>query len=157
MDYYQNVVVDYLRADRAVFVNTEYCLQINPGNPDKYKGLHWYCDAVALDFRTQTVFLCEISYAEGLTALIKRLRGWHENWDGIRLALVRDSALPQSWTWTVKPWLFVPEKEKSSLEKQLGPIKDELHAKITLLEDVQPWKYHSWDRKDECDKPENPE
>ncbi len=34
MDYYANVVIDYLRANRSTFVNTEYCIQLNPGNPD---------------------------------------------------------------------------------------------------------------------------
>ncbi len=31
MDYYEGVVIDYLRADRAVFVNTECCIQIKEG------------------------------------------------------------------------------------------------------------------------------
>jgi hypothetical protein len=78
---------DYLRADRALFVNTECCIQISPGhNPDK--DTHWYCDAVVADFRSETVFLCEISYSVQLTALIKRLKSWHDNWDGIRNALI---------------------------------------------------------------------
>ena len=29
MNYYESVVIDYLRADRAIFVNTEYCIQLN--------------------------------------------------------------------------------------------------------------------------------
>src|SRR5260370_41944842 len=42
---------------RFVFVNTECCIQINPAdNPDR-SGPHWYCDAVAADFRSKTVFL----------------------------------------------------------------------------------------------------
>lgn len=28
MDYYQGVVLDYVRADRAVFVNPECCIQL---------------------------------------------------------------------------------------------------------------------------------
>ena len=55
MDYYESVVFHYLRADRTVFLNTEYCIQINPGdNPDR-SGPHWYCDAVALDFRAKEI------------------------------------------------------------------------------------------------------
>ncbi len=47
MDYYQGVVTDYLRADRAMFVNTECCIQLDEGNnPDAFPGRHWYCDAV---------------------------------------------------------------------------------------------------------------
>ncbi len=75
MDYYESVVIDYLRADRAIFVNTEYCIQVNPGtNPDK-SGAHWYCDAVALNFRWKEILLCEISYSVNLGALAKRLKG----------------------------------------------------------------------------------
>ena len=57
MDYYQGVVTDYLRADRAIFVNTECCIQLQASpNPDS-SGPHWYCDAVAADFRSNTIFL----------------------------------------------------------------------------------------------------
>jgi hypothetical protein len=96
MDYYESVVIDYLRADRALFVNTECCLQISPGhNPDK--GTHWYCDAAAADFRSETVFLCEISYSLTLATLIKRLKNWNDNWDGVRDALSRESHIPTNW------------------------------------------------------------
>ena len=105
MNYYESVVVDYLRADRAIFVNTECCIQVNQAdNPDS-SGAHWYCDAVAVDFRSKEIFLCEISYAAELTALLKRLKGLHDNWDAVRHALSRDSFLPESWP--VRPWLFV--------------------------------------------------
>jgi hypothetical protein len=70
MNYYKSAVMDYLRADRAIFVNTEFCIQINKAsNPDK-SGPHWYCDAVALDFRRQEIYLCEIFYAANLGALV---------------------------------------------------------------------------------------
>jgi hypothetical protein len=93
MDYYERVVIDYLRADRAVFVNTEFCIQVNPAkNPDT-SGPHWYCDVVVLDFRSQTIFLCEISYAANLSGLVKRLKGWHEHWDKVRKAVWRDGLL----------------------------------------------------------------
>ena len=32
IDYYENVVVEYLRADRSLFVDTECCIQINQGS-----------------------------------------------------------------------------------------------------------------------------
>jgi hypothetical protein len=79
MDFYEGVVTTYLRANRALFVNTECCIQINEAdNPDS-SGPHWYCDAVAADFRSKTVFLCEISYGARLSDLTKRLKGWHGN------------------------------------------------------------------------------
>lgn len=142
MDYYESVVIDYLRADRAVFVNTECCIQLNPGaNPDT-SGPHWYCDAVALNFRSKEVLLCEVSYALRLDELIKRLKGWHDNWHGVVAALLRDSLI-SGLGWPVRPWLFVPHDRITLLEsklKQIGkgqPLK--FSPKITPLEDVQPW------------------
>lgn len=157
-DYYQAVVVDYLRADRSLFVNTECCIQINQGeNPDT-SGPHWYCDAVAADFRSKTVYLCEISYSETLQALIKRIRDWSGNWNGICSALVRDNNLPQDWH--VRPWFFVPEANDGTkrLIKALKEIEGErklvFSPKVTTLEMVQPWNYCSWNRKGEHPKPE---
>jgi hypothetical protein len=74
VDYYQGVVIDYLRANRAVFVNSECCIQLNAGqNPDS-SGPHWFCDAVAVDFEKHGIFLCEISYAKALGAFNEETR-----------------------------------------------------------------------------------
>jgi hypothetical protein len=141
VDFYQGVVVDYLRADRAVFVNTQCCIQLNDNpNPDT-SGPHWYCDAVAMDFRAETVFLCEFSYATKLSAMIDRLKQWSENWSDLHRALVRDCRIPNDWL--VRPWLFVPEKTIPKLVTKLKAIvgKDGLPSfrpRITPLECVQP-------------------
>ncbi|SYZ56809.1 hypothetical protein CPBF367_34790 [Xanthomonas arboricola pv. juglandis] len=51
MDHFEGVVLDYLRADRALFVNSQCCIQLNEGaNPDT-RGPHWYYDAVAVSFK----------------------------------------------------------------------------------------------------------
>ena len=156
MNYYESVVIDYLRADRALFVNTECCIQINTGeNPDT-SGPHWYCDAAACDFRDRTIFLCEISYSKQLTDLLKRLIGWHENWDAVCSSLVRDSFLPADWP--VRPWLFVPEGLIPVLLRRFeqigsGGIPLRFQPRITTLEMVQPWKYRSWNRLGEFEKP----
>ena len=51
MDHYKSVVMDYLLADKAVFVNTECRIQLDAeGNPKK-PGQHFWCDAVAIDLR----------------------------------------------------------------------------------------------------------
>jgi hypothetical protein len=74
MDFYEGVILDYIRADRALFLNTQTCIQVNPaGNPDR-SGPHWYCDAVVVDFRCQSIFLAEVSYSSSLYDLAKRLR-----------------------------------------------------------------------------------
>jgi hypothetical protein len=148
MDHYQNVVIEYLRADRALFVNTECCIQLNEGkNPDT-SGPHWYCDALAVSFRDSTIFLCEISYSATLDSLLKRLQAWRDHWDRILAALHRDSCLPEAWS--AQPWAFVPHNRIEVLDRGLklmeksGPRRFEV--KRTELEDVQPWRYCSWDR-----------
>ena len=154
VDYYQSVVIEYLRADRAVFVNTEYCIQIEPGKNPDVSGPHWYCDAVAIDFGTQptpTVFLCEVSYAEKLQALTNRLKHWSAHWEDLRQALARDSHIRQDWP--VRPWLFVPQKLiPLAKEKLIGILTSDassaFHPRITHLEAVQPWNYSSWQHRD---------
>jgi hypothetical protein len=152
MDYYQGIVTEYLRADRAMFVNTECCIQLNPGaNPDR-TGPHWYCDAVAINLRERHVFLCEISFAAALSDLTKRLLAWHSNWHALKLALVRDLSIDASWP--VSPWVFVPRERVATLERKIAKVcadstrtaDDMPYPKITFLEDVVPWKYRAWNR-----------
>jgi hypothetical protein len=158
MNYYESVVVDYLRADRSLFVNTECCIQlIEADNPDTLgPHSHWYCDAVVADFERSSVFLCEITYSATLQALLTRLRAWNENWRTVLDALVRDSHLPSKWP--VRPWLFVPEGSVELLLKGLkkisGDNKLNFEPKITPLEMVQPWEYRSWNRTCEEKKPD---
>lgn len=155
MDYYESTVIDYVRADRALFVNRETCIQINEAeNPDT-SGPHWYCDAVTLDLRAKEVFLLEISYSSTLSTLIKRLASWHQYWQEICSALVRDSHAPVEWP--VRTWLFVPEVQVAHLAKKLIGLPGAsvtLHPRITPLEMVQPWRYKSWNRQGEAAKPD---
>ncbi len=156
MDFYENVMAHYLRSDRATFVNLECCIQLNQAaNPDA-SGPHWYCDAVAVDFRNKAVFLCEISYSKGLHSLTKRLREWHEDWEKICYALVRDSFLSKEWP--VRPWLFVPEQLLPLLLQRFDEIRADRRLKfvprITPLEMIQPWRFQSWNRIGEAIKPD---
>jgi hypothetical protein len=41
MDYYEGVVAEYLRANRAVFLNTECLIQIEAGDVPS-KGASWF-------------------------------------------------------------------------------------------------------------------
>ncbi|WP_223670515.1 hypothetical protein [Xanthomonas citri] len=44
MDHFEGVVLDYLRADRALFVNSQCCIQLNEGaNPDTSGALVLRC------------------------------------------------------------------------------------------------------------------
>jgi hypothetical protein len=157
MDYYESVVVQYLRADRALFVNTQCCIQLNEAaNPDS-SGPHWYCDAVACDIRHNVVFLCEVSYSSRVPSLTTRLKEWHEHWALLCGALVRDSHVLKEWP--VRPWLFIREVDVPFLLKRLGQIggidqPSKFVPRITTLEMVQPWQYCSWNRVGEAPKPE---
>jgi hypothetical protein len=137
VDYYQSVVVDYIRADRAFIVNTECCIQLNDNpNPDG-SGPHWYCDVVAIDLRNRAVFLCEISYEKQLSALMDRLKSWSTNWQGVRDALARDCKVDAQWP--VRPWLFVRQDSIGRLVEKLELIKGSdgtaaFHPRITPLE-----------------------
>ncbi len=161
MDFYQGVVIDYLRADRAIFVNTECCIQLNDNPDPDMSGPHWYCDAVAVDFCSHEVFLCEISFEESLAKLKKRLKEWGEHWPGVCRALERDCKIPEGFC--VRPWLFIPTKPIDRIVGSLEMMKDAdgvplFKTRITPLEKVQPWLYHSWNHRDcETDKPEVPE
>lgn len=148
MNDYEAVVADYLMADRALFVNTQCLIQLNPGqNPDTC-GPHWYCDAVAVDLRDQCIFLCEISYQLRLDALVKRLRAWCLHWEGVREALERDCAVPKGWP--IRTWMFVPDSCVARLTHELERLPEDgralIQPRITPLEMVQPWAYCSWDR-----------
>ncbi|MGH8320973.1 MAG: hypothetical protein ACRESI_03355 [Gammaproteobacteria bacterium] len=151
MDYFQGVVTEYLRADRAVFVNTECLIQLEPGDVPA-KGKHWYCDAVAVNFRESIVYLCEVTYSTTMQSLITRLQGWETHWASLCAALARDCAIPTSWV--IQPWLFIPQEHHPTLNKKLSAIvKSGLatnhmpNPKVTYLESVTPWKYRTWDRR----------
>ena len=87
---------------------------------------------------------------------MKRLAGWNSNWPLVQIALKRDSHLPTDWP--VRPWLFVPEPLIPSLLKKMTVLGDgggpAFTPRITPLEMVQPWRYRSWNRVGEADKPE---
>jgi len=158
-DYFQGIVYDYLRADRAVFINTECLIQIEPGD-QPHKGTSWICDAIAADFKAQTVFLCEVTYSKTLQALTRRLSAWNTNWNLICSALVDKNYNNLPRNWKVRPWLFVPAEHLATLNLALQKISEEcgqlrFKPKITSLDEVLPWKYREWDRIREEDEPLN--
>lgn len=158
MDYFENIVVQYLRADRSLFLNTQCCIQLNKGDNPDVTGAHWYCDILTADFQHKVVFLCEVSFSNSLTGLFKRLEEWNANWQLLCHAISRDSNLPLDWP--VRPWLFVPEELIPKVVKKLQKMNSEYHdccflptPRITPLEMVLPWKYRSWNRNGEATKP----
>jgi hypothetical protein len=149
MNFIQGVVSEYLRADRAMFVTTECCIQLCPRTSKSPTNQHCFCAAVAVNLRDEEVFLCEVTYSKTFGALDKRLISWASNWNALRSALAQDFGLPQAWP--VRPWLFVPPDLRMSLEAKLlnipnvGTDPGQMpFPRITDLEEVAQWKYKSW-------------
>ena len=148
MDSYKVVVVEYLRADSAMFVNTDCCIQGYNGKDVEPSGFRWSCDAIAVDFRHRAVYLCEIAFTQGLHALIKRLGVWTKNQEEIKNGLQHVCKLPSHWR--VYVWLFVPRDSFEMLDAKLEELRStfgsSFKVRITALEDVQPWRSSAWDR-----------
>ena len=154
MDYFQGVVTEYLRANRSVFVNTECLIQLDEGDK-QFKDRHWYCDAMAVNFKESTIYLCEITFSGTMQSLITRLQAWQANWDELVRAVLRDSGAPTHWK--VQPWVFIPNKHHKLFTEKLARVKpvNNTEAKmpqprITHLESVLPWEYRTWDRKSDA-------
>jgi hypothetical protein len=154
VDYFQGVVSEYLRSHRDTFINTEYLIQLDEGVTDA-KDRHWYCDAIAIHFRSRTIDLCEISYSKTLRSLYRRLQAWSDNWPQVTAAIVRDSNLKDLLAsptgWRVQPHIFVHSRTKSDVEVKLKGILRPVgqgekmpDPQITWLEDVLPWTYRAW-------------
>lgn len=161
MDYYQTVVVEYLRADRSIFVNTECWIRLDRV-PEPGKNRSWYCDALAINLRkggAATIYLVEVSYAQKLGALFKRLAAWNSQWAYVCKALVEECNVPHNWD--VRPWLFIPTKSIQIAVDRVGRIcgvgqpGQMPFPLITPLEMTVPWEYRTWDREGERveDKP----
>ena len=150
MDYFQGVVTEYLVADRASFVNSELLIQLDSDATNKDR--HWFCDAAAVNFREETLFLCEVTYSKSMAALAKRFLAWNENWAELRSAVSRDCGVPDSWT--IQPWAFVPKAYSDVLRAKIDALPSDQNSEsgmpyplITHLESVVPWEYVTWDRK----------
>jgi hypothetical protein len=148
MDHYKAVVMEYLQADRTVFVNAECCFRLDVRGAREKNGPHWFCDAVAIDLRHRAVYLCDIAYK--LQTLLKKIAAWAQRWDGIMASLQRECKLPASWR--IHVWLFVPRETIEQLDAKLEDLRRTagcpFKVKITALEDVQPWRFWTWDHSD---------
>jgi hypothetical protein len=144
MDYFQGVVMEYLRADRACFVNPEFWIRGNTQNP--HDKPHWFVDVLAVSMRDKAVYLCEVTYAKQPRALSKRLESWTEHWDLIDRTLKADTYINKEWP--VIPWVFAPPSTLEIVKPQLLKLFPD--ARTTNLETVLPWLYCTYDRKPEA-------
>jgi len=151
MDYFQGLVNDYLRARRSLFINTEFMISLDEGSKPK-QGRHWYCDALAVDFKAKHLYLCEITYSATMQSLLTRLQAWRNHWGELTSSLFRDTGAPADWA--VTPWVFLPKKYESDFRKKLAlnhkTVESEVpmpEPRITHLEATLPWEYLlTWDR-----------
>lgn len=152
MEHYKIGVMDYLQSDRAVFLNTECCLELDQGGSPEKAQQRCSCDAVAIDLRHRAVYLCHAALHENLQGLIRKLAAWTKNWDSIKAVLRRDCKLPANWR--VHVWLFVPKDSIEMLDERLEQLRQTVGArfkvKLTALEDVQPWHFSKWERCEEA-------
>ncbi|MBV7378297.1 hypothetical protein [Maritimibacter dapengensis] len=160
MDYnFESVPVQYLHADRNLFVSPEYLLQLDEvDNPDVTPGRHWYVDCLVIRPRDNWVFLAEFTFSQSVQGLRKRLSSWAEHWKYIPPAVARDSSLPS--VPVVRPWAFVPEANVEKMVQVAGSVgfdgRGTLPAlKITPLEMTLPWRYRYWRRDGEGEKPKS--
>jgi hypothetical protein len=140
MDFFQGAVEDYLRADRASFNNPEFYLQ----RSETYESgkTNWYVDVLNVNFRDETVYLCEVTYARNPVTLRNRLAAWISNWDIVTAAVRRDANVPVQWK--IRVWVFCPTER---LDRILPLIPNfEPPARVTTLEMILPWKYPDHNR-----------
>jgi hypothetical protein len=145
MDYFQGVVAEYLRADRACFINPEFWLRGNLERKSAYEKPHWFVDVLAIHMKHKCAYLCEVTYAKRPTALLGRLQGWRDHWSVLGQTLRQDTAIPADWD--VKPWIFAPAAVLDSVKGSI--LKLHPAARMSPLEEILPWLYCTWDRKED--------
>jgi hypothetical protein len=148
VDYFQGVVLEYLRADRTCFVNPEFWIRGNPTSP--HDKPHWFVDVLAVQMKLQQVWLCEVTYAKQPRALIQRLKNWRTHWDTINQTLKEDTFIDKDWP--VIPWVFGAPDTLKVVEPVLKDLFPEGQTKN--LEKVLPWLYCTYDRKEETKQAE---
>jgi hypothetical protein len=144
MDYFQGVVMEYLRADRSCFVNPEFWIRGNLEH--RFERPHWYVDVLAISMRDKAVYLCEVTYAKQPRPLARRLHSWKEHWPVINTTLRQDAFIEDEWP--LIPWIFAPPKTLAIIKPELEKLFPD--GKVTNLEEVLPWLYCTYDRKPEA-------
>ena len=86
------------------------------------KGRNWWIDVLAVDFKDETIYLCEATIAQKPKYMLQRLRAWTAHWQEICKTLFRLTQAPD--TWRVKPWIFAPDFLKPKIEGGIAAIPD---------------------------------
>lgn len=139
MDQYQVVVAQFLERDPALFLHHNASIRLS----GPVKGNSWTVDAMAVHFKEQRVYLCELEFSSTLKRLQRRLVAWDQRWPLICQAIHHTAAIPESWL--IQPWLFIPEERKQALLARLR-CSQMPQPRITWLESVVPWNDNSGER-----------
>jgi hypothetical protein len=142
MDYFQGVVLEYLRANRTYFVNPEFWVRGNLQSP--HDKPHWFVDILTVNMRKKEVYLCEVTYAKQPRALIRRLNSWREHWETIDQTVREDTYIEKDWP--LIPWVFATDDAMKIIEPILKALFP--NGKMTSLSEVLPWKYCTYDLKE---------
>ncbi len=148
MDYFQGVVLEYLRADRSCFVNPEFWIRGNLKSA--HDKPHWFVDVLALQMERKEVWLCEVTYAKQPRALIQRLKDWKAHWTTINQTLKEDTFIDKDWP--LIPWVFGAPDTLKVVDPVLKDLFPE--GKSMSLDKVLPWLYCNYDRKEETKQAE---
>ena len=95
--------------------------------------------------KKKTVYLCEATFAKQPRALIQGLRSWKDRWHIINDTLKEDPGIDKEWP--VVPWIFASPDAMKIIKLELKKLFPE--GRDTLLTDVVPWQYCTYDRKEE--------
>jgi len=133
-----------------MFIKAECPIQLESGKFPP-KGTSCILMRLPSTSRGGRVYLCEVSYSKTLYTLARRLEAWSKDWPRLREAILHDYLItgPDSESWRVRPWVFVPLGLRKQLKKRLSELakassdvgKPSMPApKVTFLESVVPWR-----------------
>jgi hypothetical protein len=137
MNYYQEIVADFIAASRRLFIAPEYRVELG-------KPYNFWIDVLAIDPAHSRVHLCEVTYDKRLKKLqgesnkpgkIETFNVIHEN---LKKFIFEKAGLP--CTWDLGIWIFVlrPCAQMAVALRDKSPI---LPLKISFLECTAPWSY----------------
>jgi hypothetical protein len=135
---YEEIVAEYLCFERTRFVSPGFNLDLGGAGP-LGKGRNWWIDVLAVDFRNETIYLCEATFAQQPNYMFRRLRAWAALWSEIRENLFHVTSAPSSWN--VIPWIFAPANLESKIKQGIEAIPNRPFGyEWTAFEDIVPWK-----------------
>ena len=73
MSHYEKIIGEYLCYEQTRFVSPGFGLNLGGVGPHG-KGRNWWIDVLAVDFKDETIYLCEATFAQKPKYMLQRLR-----------------------------------------------------------------------------------